>query len=318
MWQRFTEAARKVVFYAQEEAQRFGEGYVSTEHLLLGLLREPDCTGCEAIIAQNIQPDRIRMEVEKQLPSSDRGPFTDMTLTPRAKRVVDLAYDSARNLNNDFIGTEHLLLGLIREGDGLAGKVLAKVNLRLDRTTEVVQELQKQSGIGAGAQTAQQPKKWPFSFFKQLSGHGPAPETGVEASAWSFTVGYGRGRIDTGISLLVVALEPGAEVEAKLLPALGVPTERLVRSLQFVWAMQADSGPNPKRSLEAHLILANELAKDPELLSPGTVGAAELLLAVLHLAHPGLALGLSVYGLDYATARAKIIELRSAPPPAGG
>ncbi|MBS1706348.1 MAG: ATP-dependent Clp protease ATP-binding subunit [Armatimonadetes bacterium] len=142
MWQRFTERARKVVFYAQEEAQKFGEGYVSTEHLLLGLVRESDSVAARVLEKLGVSLSRIRQEVEKQLPRGDARQSQDMTLTPRAKRVIDLAYDEARNLNNNYIGTEHLLLGLIREGDGLAGRVLAKLGVELDRARREVMALQ--------------------------------------------------------------------------------------------------------------------------------------------------------------------------------
>ena len=142
MWQRFTERARKVVFYAQEEAQKFGEGYVSTEHLLLGLVRESDSVAARVLERLGVSLSRIRAEVEKQLPRGDARPSQDMTLTPRAKRVIDLAYDEARNLNNNYIGTEHLLLGLIREGDGLAGRVLAKLGVDIERARREVGALQ--------------------------------------------------------------------------------------------------------------------------------------------------------------------------------
>ncbi len=142
MWQRFTERARKVVFYAQEEAQKFGEGYVSTEHLLLGLVRESDSVAARVLDKLGVSLNRIRAEVEKQLPRGDARPSQDMTLTPRAKRVIDLAYDEARNLNNNYIGTEHLLLGLIREGDGLAGRVLAKLGVELEKARREVMALQ--------------------------------------------------------------------------------------------------------------------------------------------------------------------------------
>ncbi len=142
MWQRFTERARKVVFYAQEEAQKFGEGYVSTEHLLLGLVRESDSVAARVLDRLGVSLSRIRAEVEKQLPRGEARPSQEMTLTPRAKRVIDLAYDEARNLNNNYIGTEHLLLGLIREGDGLAGRVLAKLGVELERARREVMSLQ--------------------------------------------------------------------------------------------------------------------------------------------------------------------------------
>ncbi|MBI1756556.1 MAG: ATP-dependent Clp protease ATP-binding subunit [Fimbriimonas ginsengisoli] len=159
MWQRFTERARKVVFYAQEEAQKFGEGYVSTEHLLLGLVRESDSVAARVLEKLGVSLNRIRAEVERQLPRGDARPSQDMTLTPRAKRVIDLAYDEARNLNNNYIGTEHLLLGLIREGDGLAGRVLAKLGVELEKARREVMALQdnetqtKSGGRSAGGST---------------------------------------------------------------------------------------------------------------------------------------------------------------------
>jgi ATP-dependent Clp protease ATP-binding subunit ClpC len=142
MWQRFTERARKVVFYAQEEAQKFGEGYVSTEHLLLGLVRESDSVAARVLDQLGISLAKIKREVEETLPRGDHKSGQEMALTPRAKRVIDLAYDEARNLNNNYIGTEHLLLGLIREGDGLAGRVLAKMGVELEKARKEVMSLQ--------------------------------------------------------------------------------------------------------------------------------------------------------------------------------
>ncbi|MFI5384661.1 MAG: ATP-dependent Clp protease ATP-binding subunit [Fimbriimonadales bacterium] len=141
------------MFYAQEEAQKFGEGYVSTEHLLLGLVRESDSVAARVLEKLGVSLNRIRAEVEKQLPRGDARPSQDMTLTPRAKRVIDLAYDEARNLNNNYIGTEHLLLGLIREGDGLAGRVLAKLGVELEKARREVMALQdneSQTKTGSG------------------------------------------------------------------------------------------------------------------------------------------------------------------------
>ena len=142
MWQRFTERARRVVFFAQEEAGRLGENYVSTEHLLLGLVRENDSVAARILDRMGVSLGRIRSEIERQVARGDGRMGQDMQLTPRAKRVIDLAYDEARQLSNNYIGTEHLLLGLIREGEGLAGRVLAKLGVELERTREEVRRLQ--------------------------------------------------------------------------------------------------------------------------------------------------------------------------------
>jgi ATP-dependent Clp protease ATP-binding subunit ClpC len=151
MWQRFTERARKVVFYAQEEAGRLGENYVSTEHLLLGLVRENDSVAARILDRIGVSLGRIRSEIERQVARGDGRLGQDMQLTPRAKRVIDLAYDEARQLNNNYIGTEHLLLGLIREGEGLAGRVLSKLGVDLDRTRREVMHLQEGGGEGGAA-----------------------------------------------------------------------------------------------------------------------------------------------------------------------
>lgn len=142
MWQRFTERARRVVFFAQEEAGRLGENYVSTEHLLLGLVRENDSVAARILDRLGVSLGRIRSEIERNVTRGDGRLGQDFQLTPRAKRVIDLAYDEARNLNHNYIGTEHLLLGLIREGEGLAGRVLQKLGVDLERTRKEVIGLQ--------------------------------------------------------------------------------------------------------------------------------------------------------------------------------
>ena len=159
MWQRFTERARKVVFYAQEEAGRLGENYVSTEHLLLGLVRENDSVAARILDRIGVSLGRIRSEIERQVARGDGRLGQDMQLTPRAKRVIDLAYDEARQLNNNYIGTEHLLLGLIREGEGLAGRVLSKLGVDLERTRREVMHLQE--GGGESGRRRRQPAARP-------------------------------------------------------------------------------------------------------------------------------------------------------------
>src|SRR5690242_13963424 len=142
MWQRFTERARRVVFFAQEEAARLGENYVGTEHLLLGLIREADSVAARILDRLNIPLGRIRADIERQVTRGHGNLGQDMQLTPRAKRVIDLAYEEARQLEHNYIGTEHLLLGLIREGDGLAARVLLKLGATLERTRREVNAMQ--------------------------------------------------------------------------------------------------------------------------------------------------------------------------------
>jgi Clp amino terminal domain, pathogenicity island component len=142
IWQRFTERARRVVFFAQEEAARLGENYVGTEHLLLGLVRENDSVAAQVLDRMGISGESVRGAVLRQVTRGSGNLGQDMQLTPRAKRVIDLAYEQARQLKNNYIGTEHLLLGLIGEEGGLAGRVLRELGADLKRARRVVAGMQ--------------------------------------------------------------------------------------------------------------------------------------------------------------------------------
>lgn len=143
MWQRFTERARRVVFFAQEEAARLGENYVGTEHLLLAITRESDSVASRILEMLGVPLDRVRADTERQTVRGHGSLGQDMQLTPRCKRVIDLAYEEARALNNNYIGTEHLLLGLIREEEGLGARVLIKLGASLERTRMQVGAMQE-------------------------------------------------------------------------------------------------------------------------------------------------------------------------------
>jgi ornithine carbamoyltransferase len=142
MWQRFTERARGVVFFAQEEASLMGTNYVSTEHLLLGMIRDDTTVAVRILNRMGVTTDQIRIAVESQAERGNGNFSSDTQLTPIAKHAIDLAYDEARRLDNKYIGTEHLLLALIREEQGLGGRVLAALGVDLTRTRAEVQALQ--------------------------------------------------------------------------------------------------------------------------------------------------------------------------------
>ncbi|MDD5746347.1 MAG: ATP-dependent Clp protease ATP-binding subunit [Candidatus Omnitrophica bacterium] len=142
MFDRFTERARKVILLAKEEAKRFNHDYIGTEHILLGLIKEGE--GVAAAVLQNLglNLDMIRLEVEKLV---QPGPSTvtsgDIPFTPKAKKVIELAMDEARNLGHNYIGTEHLLLGLLRENEGVASQVLLNLDLDLAKVRKEIMEL---------------------------------------------------------------------------------------------------------------------------------------------------------------------------------
>jgi len=142
MFNRFTERARKVILLAKEEAKRFNHDYIGTEHILLGLVREGEGVAAAVLASFGLSSEKIRIEVEKLV---QPGPSTvvsgDLPFTPKAKKVIELAMDEARTLGHNYIGTEHLLLGLIREGEGVASQVLMNMGLELDKVREEVMNL---------------------------------------------------------------------------------------------------------------------------------------------------------------------------------
>ena len=162
---KFTERARRVLTLAQEEAQRFNHNYIGTEHLLLGLVREGDGVAAKVLSNLGVELNKVRSAVEFIIGRGDRASSGEIGLTPRAKKVIELAVDEARRLGHSYIGTEHLLLGLVREGEGIAAGVLESLGVNLERvrgeTTRILAQSQPQGGTaaagggsGAGAASA--------------------------------------------------------------------------------------------------------------------------------------------------------------------
>ncbi len=140
----FTKRARHVMTLAQEEARHFQHNYIGTEHLLLGLLREGEGVAAHVLSNLGIEVEQVRHAVEAIIGRGERIVDGELGLTPRTKKVIELALDEARRLTHHFIGTEHLLLGLIREGDGIAAGVLENFGLHLEQVrTETLRVLRQ-------------------------------------------------------------------------------------------------------------------------------------------------------------------------------
>ncbi len=156
---KFTERARRVLTLAQEEAHRFNHNYIGTEHILLGLVREGDGVAAKVLANLGVELNKVRSAVEFIIGRGDRTVLGEIGLTPRAKKVIELAVDEARRLNHSYIGTEHLLLGLVREGEGIAAGVLESLGVNLERvraeTTRILSQSAPQAAAsGAGARQA--------------------------------------------------------------------------------------------------------------------------------------------------------------------
>ena len=141
MFERFTEKARRVVVYAQEEARMLNQNYIGTEHLLLGLIREEEGIAARAIKSLNISLEDVRTQVEEIIGRGTSTPSAHIPFTPRAKKVLELSLRESLQLGHNYIGTEHILLGLIREGEGIAARVMINLGGDLDKVRNQVIEL---------------------------------------------------------------------------------------------------------------------------------------------------------------------------------
>src|SRR4029450_1438854 len=151
MFERFTDRARRVVVLAQEEARHLDHNYIGTEHILLGLIHEGEGVAAQALESLEISLESVRSQVREIIGQGESPPSGHIPFTPRAKKVLELSLREALALGHNYIGTEHILLGLIREGEGVAAQVLINLGAGLERTRQqVVQLLAGLSGVEGG------------------------------------------------------------------------------------------------------------------------------------------------------------------------
>ena len=183
MFERFTDRARRVVVLSQEEARLLNHNYIGTEHILLGLIGERDGLAAKALESLGMSLESVRGEVEEIIGPGGKEPSGHIPFTPRAKRVLELSLREALKLRHNYIGTEHILLGLLREGEGVAAQVLVKLGADLARVREQVIQLLDASGAPASPEWSHDPEGTVVvSDRVNVSSRGP-----LEA-----TVGYSR------------------------------------------------------------------------------------------------------------------------------
>jgi ATP-dependent Clp protease ATP-binding subunit ClpC len=141
MFERFTDRARRTIVLAQEEARMLNHNYIGTEHILLALIYEGEGVAAKTLESLGISHDAVRHQVEEIIGRGQQAPSGHIPFTPRAKKVLELSLREALQLGHTYIGTEHILLGLIREGDGVAAQVLVRLGADLDRTRQQVIEV---------------------------------------------------------------------------------------------------------------------------------------------------------------------------------
>ena len=152
-FEKFSERARRVLSLAQEEAQRFNHNYIGTEHILLGLVRETEGVAARVLSGLSVDLGKVRSAVEFIIGRGERPAQGEIGLTPRAKKVVELAVDEARRMNHTYIGTEHLLIGLLREGEGVAAGVLESLGVNLEKVRAETHRILSNSGTGISTST---------------------------------------------------------------------------------------------------------------------------------------------------------------------
>ena len=168
MFERFTDRARRVVVLAAEEARMLNHNYIGTEHILLGLIHEGEGVAARALQALGISLEAVRQQVEEIIGQGQEAPSGHIPFTPRAKKVLELSLREALQLGHDYIGTEHILLGLIREGDGVAAQVLVKLGADLNRVRQQVIQLlhgyqSQEAGTAAAGAAGAEPQTAPAS-----------------------------------------------------------------------------------------------------------------------------------------------------------
>lgn len=260
-FERFTERARKVLTLAQEEAERFNHSYIGTEHLLLGLIREAD--GVAAVVLSNlgVEIQKVRSSVELIIGRGERQISGEIGLMPRAKKVIELAVDEAHHLGHHYIGTEHLLLGLVREGDGIAAGVLESFGVNLGKVRiEVIRVLGQSEAESVSAETTlpSQPEinlRSPLPKFKPPPG---VSDIGGESSSTS----EGNGRTYQQYMIMACEQDPGSHYESEFREADWILFRRDEsadgRGLTSVWRFADDEGDTWRAAL-----MVTEIYGDP-------------------------------------------------------
>jgi ATP-dependent Clp protease ATP-binding subunit ClpC len=156
MFERFTNRARNVVKLAQEEARRLDHDHIGTEHVLLGLLGEPEGIGAKALVALGVSLEAVHADVERTIGRGEGAPTGHIPFTPRAKKVLELSLREALKLHHNYIGTEHIVLGLVREGEGVAANILVESGADLP---EVRQEVLRLLSTGVADRAGAEPPK---------------------------------------------------------------------------------------------------------------------------------------------------------------
>jgi ATP-dependent Clp protease ATP-binding subunit ClpA len=325
---KFTERARKVLSLAQEEAQRFQHNYIGTEHLLLGLVAEGEGVAAKVLANMGVDLSKVRDAVEFIIGRGDRTVHGEIGLTPRAKKVIEFAVDEARRLNHHYIGTEHLLLGLVREGEGIAAGVLASLGVNLEKVrTSTIQVLRQSSstiiepdetvehGQASGTISSTRPgERPPIRAQSMQSGDPRRFDKFTERSRKVLSLAqeeaerFQHNYIGTEHLLLGLVAE-GEGVAAKVLQNMGLELSKVREAVEFIIG-RGDRIVLGEIGLTPRAKKVVELAVDEaRQLNHHYIGTEHLLLGLIREGG-GIAAGvLESFGLDLQHVRAETLKV---------
>ncbi len=291
---KFTERARKVLSLAQEEAQRFQHNYIGTEHLLLGLVSEGEGVAAKVLSNLGVELPKVRRAVEWIIGRGDRIVLGEIGLTPRAKKVIELAVDEARRLNHHYIGTEHLLLGLVREGEGIAAGVLESLGVNLEKVRVQTIQVLGQSGAALTMEAVSTPAQTE-AVKKVLSL--------AEEEAHIFQHDY----IGTEHLLLGLVRE-GDGIAAKVLSKLGVEPDKLREAVKLIVKQGDDIGYGQLKFTERTTDVMTQALSEALQLKHDYVGTEHVLLGLTRVDESIAQAILQSMGIKMEQVRAAVIE----------
>jgi ATP-dependent Clp protease ATP-binding subunit ClpA len=319
MFEQFTDRARRVVVLAQEEARMLNHNYIGAEHLLLGLTHEGEGVAAAALERMGISPDTIRQQVEEIIGAGQQAPTGHMPFTPRAKKVIELSLREALQLGEHNIGTEHLLLALIREGDGVAAQVLVRLGADLVRTRQLVIQLHQSyqassdnPPVAAAASPTTPRAAWASQDISLPQGTDRARFTD---QAWQLLLltqdearQFNHNYIGTE-HLLLGFLREGGEIAARALESLGISLEAVRQQVEEIigQGQQAPSGsipftPRARKVLELALREAGQLGHN-------YIRPEDVLLGLIREGDGVAAQVLVKLGADLNRTRQRVIQL---------